>query len=153
MVQPAESASPQDPNRLSRRLSSDEPLWEETEAAPAPPPDPAGRRPSWRRALRVNLLLAGGALALLLAGFGLGMAVGGSEGPPPATVRPPATVPTATVTSATVRPGPPPRACTTAIESADKAIAYMVANIRDDRLTRAIQEFLENRRACRRALE
>jgi hypothetical protein len=155
MVQPAQNASPEDP---SRRLSSDESLWWEAgggrvpATAPGPPPDPAGRRPPWRRALRVNLLLAGGAVALLLAGFGLGTAVGGSGSPPRATPRPPATVATATVTSAAV-PSPPPKACTTAIESADKAIAYMVAKIRDERLTRAIQEFVANRRACRRAVE
>jgi hypothetical protein len=89
---------------------------------------------------------------LLLVGFGLGRAVGGSGSPPRATLRPPATVATATVTSAALRPGPPPRSCTTAIEWADKAIAYMVANIRDDRLTRAIQEFLESKRTCQRAL-
>jgi hypothetical protein len=153
MVLPTQNASPEDP---SRRLSSDEPLWGDAEggrvpAAAGPPPDPASRRPPWRRALRVNLLLAGGAVALLLAGFGLGAAVSGSGSPPPATPQPPATVATATVTSAAA-PSPPLEACTTAIEWADKAIAYMVANIRDERLTRAIQEFVENRRACRRAV-
>ena len=163
MVQPAQSSSPENSDRPSKRLSSDESLWErapEREPAPAEgpgpaPSDPDGRRPLWRRALRVDLLLAGAAVALLAVGFVLGMAVSGPGSPPPATSPPsvPATAQApATVTSIVVQPGPPPRSCRNAIEWADKAIAYMVGNIRDDRLSTAIQEFIDSRRACQRAV-
>jgi hypothetical protein len=163
MVQPAQSSSPENSDRPFKRLSSDESLWgraPEREPAPAEeagpsPSNPAGRRPLWRRALRVDLLLAGAAAALLAVGFVLGMAVTGPGSPPPATSQPsvPATASAAaTVTSIVVQPGPPPRSCRSAVEWADKAIAYMVGNIRDDRLSTAIQKFVESRRACQRAV-
>jgi hypothetical protein len=162
MVPPARNPSPEDPDETSKRLSSDESLWDETsEHGPAPakgeaapPPSPPRRRPLWRRALRVNLLLAGAAVALLLVGFLLGASLAdsgrpaaGASTPTPAGARP-----TATVTSIVIQPGPPPRSCRIAAEWADKAIAYMVGNIRDDRLTKAIQEFVRNRRACQKAV-
>jgi hypothetical protein len=104
--------------------------------------------------MRVNLLLAGAAVAMLLVGFGLGAAVGGRGRPTPATSPPvsAAEAASATVTSIVVRPGPPPRSCRTAVESADRAIAYLVDKIRDERLTRAIQAYVQSKRACQRAL-
>lgn len=169
MVQPAQSHPPEDPDRPAKRLSPDESLWEgepgqgpgrgpgSGQGSGSPPPDPPGRRPQWRRALRVNLLLAGAAAVLLLVGFLLGLGAGrGSDGSgrAPAASSPPATVAAApvTVTSIVLRPGPPPRSCRDAVEWADKAIAYTVGNVRDDRLTRAIRGFLASRRACQRAL-
>lgn len=161
MVYRAQSSSPENSDRPSKRLSSDESLWERgSEHGPVPaeepgpgPPDPLGGRPLWRRALRVDLLLAGAAVALLVVGFALGMAVSGPGSPPPATSQPSVTATAqaaATVTS--IVPGPPPRSCRDAVEWADKAIAYMVGNIRDDRLSKAIQQFVESRRACQRAV-
>jgi hypothetical protein len=154
MVQPAQSSSPDNPDRPARRLSSDESLWGGASSREPAPPGPAGRRPLWRRAMRVDLLLAGAAVALLVCGFALGVAVGGPSSTPTSLAPAVAGAPAApvTVTSIVVRPGPPPRSCRTAVEWADKAIAYMVGNIRDDRLSRAIQEFIENRRACQRAV-
>jgi hypothetical protein len=115
-------------------------------ATPAPPP-PAERRPLWRRALRVNLVLASAAVVLLLVGYLGGAAVtrdGAST--PPQTAAPPS--PTAT----SIVPAPPPRACVVAVEQADIAISYLVGNIRDQRLSRAIQEFVKSRRACQQAM-
>ena len=163
MVPPARNSSPENPDETSKRLSSNESLWEETpehEPAPtpgeaAPPPSPSWRRPLWRRALRVNLLLAGAAVALLLVGFLLGASLADSGRPPravPSTPTPTDARPTPTATSIVIQPGPPPRSCRIAVEWADKAIAYMVGNIRDDRLTKAIQEFVRNRRACQKAV-
>jgi hypothetical protein len=105
--------------------------------------------------MRVNLLLTAAAAALLLVGFVLGAAVGGRErlAPPPSA--PPsstAVAAQATVTSIVVQPGPLPRSCRTAIESADRAIAYLVDRIRDDRLTRVIKRYVESKRACQRAV-
>jgi hypothetical protein len=51
-----------------------------------------------------------------------------------------------------VRPGPPPRECLIAMERADAAIAYLVGNLRDQRLSDTIQEFVESRRACQAAV-
>jgi len=115
-------------------------------ATPAPPP-PAERRPLWRRALRVNLVLAGAAVVLLLVGYLGGAAVtrDGASTPPQATAPP---SPTAT----SIVPAPPPRACVVAVEQADIAISYLVGNIRDQRLSRAIQEFVKSRRACQQAM-
>jgi hypothetical protein len=154
MVQPALSSSPEDPDRPAKRLTPDEPIWEPPRA-PAPPRGPAprdpARRPLWRRALRVNLLLAGAVVVLLLAGFGVGSALRGPDAAAPS-LPPSATTPAAaTVTSIVVQPGPPTRACATAVEWADKAIAYLVANVRDERLTQAIQRFAQAKQACQQA--
>jgi hypothetical protein len=115
-------------------------------ATPAPPP-PAERRPLWRRALRVNLVLASAAAVLLLVGYLGGAAVtrDGASTPPQATAPP---SPTAT----SIVPAPPPRACVVAVEQADIAISYLVGNIRDQRLSRAIQEFVKSRRTCQQAM-
>jgi hypothetical protein len=115
-------------------------------ATPVPPP-PAERRPLWRRALRVNLVLASGAVVLLLVGYLGGAAVtrDGASTPPQATAPP---APTAT----SIVPAPPPRACVVAVEQADIAISYLVGNIRDQRLSRAIQEFVKSRRTCQQAM-
>lgn len=164
MVQPARSSSPDNPDETSKRLSSGESLWDQTperEPAPAkgqttPPPSPSGPRPLGRRALRVNLLIAGAAVALLLVGFLLGAAVAGSGRSAPSSAQPSPTPavaqPTPTVTSIVVQPGPAPRSCRTAVVWADRAISYMVGNIRDDRLSKAIQEFVRSRRACQNAV-
>jgi hypothetical protein len=161
MARPPGDPSPDNPNETSRRLSSDESLWDQDpgqEPAPAPAPvartPPRRPQPLWRRSLRVNLLLAGGAATLLLLGFLLGLAVAGSGSQPPAAVQPPS-VPTAARPAATVTSvvaGPEPRPCRDAVEWADKAISYLVANIRDERLSRAVQEFVESRRACQQAV-
>jgi len=168
------------PDEAPKRLSSDESLWgnqeskrkrggpafgvrvdevpEEPGDPPVPvpaerpdpdPPDPPDPRPR-RRLLRVDLLIAVAAVALLLVGFLLGVAVtrAGTEEPQPVanTAAPPPS------TSIPAPPGPPPRECLIAMERADAAIAYLVGNIRDQRLSDTIQEFVESRRACQAAV-
>lgn len=114
-----------------------------------PDPDPPEPRPR-RRLLRVDLLIALAAVVLLLVGFLVGVAVtrAGTEEPPPV-ANTAAPVPS---TSIVVRPAPPPRECLIAMERADAAIAYLVGNIRDQRLSDTIQEFVESRRACQAAV-
>jgi hypothetical protein len=165
-----------DPDEAPKRLSSDESLWGDKESkrkrggpafgvrvddlpakepddppvpVPAKRPDPDPPEPRPRRLLRVDVLIALAALGLLLVGFLLGAAVtrAGTEEPRPVadTAAPPST-------SVLVRPGPPPRECLIAMERADAAIAYLVGNIRDQRLSDTIQEFVESRRACQAAV-
>jgi hypothetical protein len=157
-----------DLDEAPKRLSSDESLWGDQESnrrrgGPAfgvqvdevpdkrPDPDPPEPRPR-RRLLRVDVLIALAAVGLLLVGFLLGVAVtrAGTEEPPVAdTATPPAAPPSTTVV---VRQEPPPRECLIAMERADAAIAYLVGNIRDQRLSDTIQEFVESRRACQAAV-
>jgi hypothetical protein len=155
-----------------KRLSSDESLWGDQESkrkrggppfgvqvdGPPPPalpkrpdPDPPEPRPRRRLLLRVDLLITLAAVGLLLVGFLLGVAVtrAGTEEPPPAANPAGPVVPS---TSIVVRPAPPPRECLTAMERADAAIAYLVGNIRDQRLSDTIQEFVQSRRACQAAV-
>jgi hypothetical protein len=163
------------PDEAPKRLSSDESLWGDQESGrkhggPAfgvrvdelPPEEPSGTlarpprplgvpepRPR-RRLLRVDLLIAVAAAALLLVGFLLGAAVtrAGTREPRPVTetaAAPPST-------SIVVRPAPPPAECLVAMERADAAIAYLVGHIRDQRLSDTIQEFVESRRACQAAV-
>jgi len=143
-----------------KRLSSDESLWGDQESnrqrgGPASgvrvdPLDPPQPRPPRRRLLRVDLLIALAAVGLLLVGFLLGVAVtrAGTEEPPPVS----ATQASTPSTSIVVRQEPPPRECLIAMERADAAIAYLVGNIRDQRLSDTIQEFVESRRACQAAV-
>jgi hypothetical protein len=115
---------------------------------PPDPPDPPRPR---RRLLRVDLLIALAAVVPLLVGFLLGMAVtrAGSDEPPPVAETAPPAPPS---TSIVVRQAPPPRECLIAMERADAAIAYLVGNIRDQRLSDTIQEFVDSRRACQAAV-
>jgi hypothetical protein len=164
------------PDEAPKRLSSDESLWGDQESrrkrgGPAfgvrvdelPPEEPSGTlarpsrslevpepRPRRRRLLRVDLLIAVAAVALLLVGFLLGAAVtrAGTREPRPVTQ----TVASPPSTSIVVRPGPPPPECLVAMERADAAIAYLVGQIRDQRLSDTIQEFVESRRACQAAV-
>jgi hypothetical protein len=94
------------------------------------------------RRRRVLLSVAAG-LVLLLAGVGIGMVIGPNE---PQQVSPPAT-PQPVVQ---IRDAPPPAACTQAMDDADAVISYLVAKIRDERLSKSIQDYGANARACRR---
>jgi hypothetical protein len=117
---------------------------------PAEQPTPGPAKLRSRRLRRVNLLIAAGATALLLAGFLLGAAVTRVA----VRERQPVAQTTASTpsTSVLVRPAPPPRECLTAMERADAAIAYLVGNVRDQLLSDTIQEFVESRRACQAAM-
>jgi hypothetical protein len=94
------------------------------------------------RRRRVLLSVAAG-LVLLLAGVGIGIAIGPNE---PQQVSPPA----APQPVVQIRDAPPPAACTQAMDDADAVISYLVAKIRDERLSKSIQDYGANARACRR---
>jgi hypothetical protein len=98
------------------------------------------RRTRGRR--RRLLLNVAAGLVLLLAGVGIGMAIGSDE---PQQVSPPASPqPVVQIREA------PPAACTQAMDDADAVISYLVAKIRDERLSKSIQDYGANARACRR---
>lgn len=139
---------PKPSNALDRTEPADEstPPADPPANPPAPPASPPSRDP--RRLRRVDLLIAASAIALLLVGFLLGAAVTRAGTEPPA-AQPARSV---TVTSLVPQPAPPPRECLVAMERADAAIAYLVGNIRDQRLSDTIQEFVESRRACQAAV-
>jgi hypothetical protein len=93
------------------------------------------------RRRRVLLSVAAG-LVLLLAGVGIGIAIGPNK---PQQVSPPAAPqPVVQIRDA------PPAACTQAMDDADAVISYLVAKIRDERLSKSIQDYGANARACRR---
>jgi hypothetical protein len=98
-------------------------------------------RRSHGRRLRVFANVAAG-LVLLLAGIGIGRAIA-PERPqkagPPAVQQP----------VVQFRNAPPPTACTAAMDNADQVISYLVAKIRDERLSKSIQAYGANARACR----
>ena len=118
-----------------------------------PPPAPGTARPFWRRSeFRVNFMLAVGAVLLLGVGFLLGATLTRD--------RAPAAGPTTTVVrqspSTATSPGnagsvATPRACAAAMERADQVISYLIARIRDRRLSTSLQQFVEYRRACQQA--
>jgi hypothetical protein len=142
-----------------RRLSSDEPLWDTPAPAPDPGPPAAApaaaqgprRKAGPRRALPVPLLVA--ALLVLLAGVGTGgVAIGRTTAK---------AAPVETITITTGAPSPPtatnqgavqartPPACDAALTDADAAISYLIAHITDQRLSKALEQFQNDRRACR----
>ena len=98
-------------------------------------------RRSHGRRRRVLANVAAG-LVLLLAGIGIGRAIAPDR---PQRVSPPA------VQQPVVqfRNAPPPTACTAAMDNADQVISYLVAKIRDERLSKSIQAYGANARACR----
>jgi hypothetical protein len=98
----------------------------------------------------VRALLAAAAVLLLL-GFLLGASLTHDEAPRPA--RPPPTLAQqpAPAPSSTAAPGAVPRACSEAMERADQVISYLIGNIRDQRLSTSLQEFVVSRRACQQA--
>ncbi len=133
---------------------------ESEDAAPSPPaiPVPVTPRASRPRRSRRTLAEVVGALILVVAaGFG-GIAIGRSSvahgrgdlsgAPPPAASS--ATAPSSTNPStirgqilASVAP------CLSALDNSDAAISYLVGNIRDDRLSKSIQQYQVDRQACR----
>ncbi|HEX6675967.1 MAG TPA: hypothetical protein VF486_13165 [Actinomycetes bacterium] len=98
------------------------------------------KRARQRRRLILANIVAG--LVLLLVGVVIGRAIS----PEPAQ---PASTPATPRQPATVRTAPPPAACTAAMDNADQVISYLVAKIRDERLSKSIQEYGANARACR----
>jgi len=46
------------------------------------------------------------------------------------------------------RVGPAPASCIAAIDDASAAISYLINKIRDERLTKSLDQYEDNRRAC-----
>jgi len=153
-----------------RRLSPDEPIWDppavfaprgalarvgtpgtvvERRQDPAGPPAGAGRRSGRRIALMVV-----GAIGLLLTGALAGAGLAQAARAPGGRSASRAATAAATAPPATAAPGQasPPRACADAMDDADAAISYLVAKIRDQRLSDALKRYGEHARACRRAV-
>jgi hypothetical protein len=137
---------PDDPSRLS----PDQPVWEVEGRVRALPPAPERRSGRSRRPLAVAL-----ALGLFAAGIAVGsMLAGGSRQPAlRATAATTSVVPTTTeapTTTVRARQVSPP-ACLSAVDDADAVISYLVANMRDHRLARSLQQYQAASRNCRRA--
>ncbi len=98
------------------------------------------KRARQRRRLVLTNVVAG--LVLLLVGVVLGRAIGPDQPQQ-------ASTPTTPSQPAKVRSAPAPAACTAAMDNADQVISYLVAKIRDERLSKSIQEYGANARACR----
>jgi hypothetical protein len=156
-----------------RRLSSDEPLWGTPSPTPgrtpgrapvasAPARAGAGAAPAatattapspgptlrLRGARQVSLLVA--ALLVLLAGVGIGGVAIGRATAKAAPVEAIATTPSAPPSSLVNRsPARTPPACDAALNDADAAISYLIAHITDQRLSKALDQFQTDRRACR----
>ncbi len=161
-----------------RRLSSDDPLWEESSttingrvngptSSARPKPLAPALRGLWRfqgsRRMVVELVAA--VVVLLVVGLG-GFAIGRSTASTSAgaeefvapdrtessgfVVPSPATRPLTSSAggAATAQPQTPP-ACDAALQDADATISYMVGHITDQRLTQAIERLQTDRRACR----
>lgn len=121
------------------------------------PAAPAPRRPELAAAAallpdrrRLGLVVA--AIALLVATSVGGVAVGRATAPdrsgaPAGPASSPATPSTAAPGAVTKQKTP--AACDAALSDADAAFSYLVGNVRDDRLTKAMQNYQQNRRACR----
>ncbi|HEY2956705.1 MAG TPA: hypothetical protein VGM21_00635 [Actinomycetota bacterium] len=96
-----------------------------------------------RRRRRLVVANVAGGLVLLLAGIGVGRALV-PEQPRQAT-----TLPQPPRQEVQVQTAPPPASCSEAMDNADQVISYLVAKIRDERLSRSIQAYGANARACR----
>ena len=97
------------------------------------------------------MLLAAGALAILLAGFllGAGLTDGGvaptRSAPDPAAA---ASTPSAPATGTGAATGQVPQQCVNAIQRADQAISYLIGDLRDRRLSESMLAFVETKNAC-----
>ena len=94
------------------------------------------------------------ALGLFAGGIGVGSVLAGESTEPARPAAAAATSITSTTvapsTTALARPVSPP-ACLSAVDDADAVISYLVANMRDQRLARALEQYRAASRACRNA--
>lgn len=120
---------------------------------PSPPTSPLASPLASRR---VGLVAAGVVVLLLLTVTG-GIAIGRATAEPGDAIRsasgpstnPGTSVPPTTAAQSVVFKTP--AACDAALSDADAALSYLVGNLRDSRLTKAMQRYQRNRKACRAA--
>jgi hypothetical protein len=157
-----------------RRLASDESLWEEgrgpaerpsgrqparadAQAAspavrePERPAGPAGRRSPGRSRLNAVAVLILLLVATALGGIAIGRATASPERRSPQVATPSSAASGSTAAPSVVVREKTPAACDAALADADAAVSYLVGNVRDQRLTQAMQSYQRNRRACREA--
>ena len=131
------------------RLSPDQPVWEAEGRVRALEPPSVPRSGRSRRPLAVAL-----ALGLFATGIGVGSVLGGGSAQSALRATAAATsvalTTAAPTTTARMRQVSPP-ACLSAVDDADAVISYLVANIRDRRLARSLQQYQAASRTCRRA--
>ena len=137
---------PDDPSRLS----PDQPVWEVEGRVRTSQPAPERRSGRSRRPLAVAL-----ALGLFAGGIAVGSMLAEGSGQPAlrATAAAPGVAPTTTAaptTTVRARQVSPP-ACLSAVDDADAVISYLVANMRDHRLARSLEQYRVASRTCRRA--
>ena len=115
-------------------------------AAPAPPPPAPARSRRWLAAALVLVFVAGGA-------FGYILPKGQSDNPD----SPPPVAPTLTTRAQVAIPPASPRtrtsvpeACLQTAIKGDQVITLLVANIRDNRLDRALKDYTTASQACRK---
>jgi hypothetical protein len=120
-------------------------------ALPAPPAAPAPVVPPrsrwWAAAALVLLFLAGG-----LVGYLLPRAEADNAGSPPPSVSP-TSVATAAIPPVTSPPRTRtsvPETCLETAERGDQVIAYLIRNIRDNRLSSALKNYTISSQACRK---
>jgi hypothetical protein len=116
-------------------------------AAPAPPPPAPARPRRWLAAASVLAFVAGGA-------FGYLLPKGQADNPD----SPPPLAPTLTTRAqVAIAPAAPPtrtrvpEACLQTATKGDEVIARLVANLRDNRLDLALQDYATASQACREA--
>jgi len=115
-------------------------------APPAPPAAPARGRRWW--VVAMALFLAGGVFGYLLPRGETGTSASAQP-------RPAATATTTAGTAAPTTAPPPtvtsvPEVCLEAAEKGDEVIAYLIGNIRDRRLSSALDEYTVASQACQR---
>jgi hypothetical protein len=145
------AAPPAEPARASTTPTTRERARSNgTPPAPAAPPRQRPAAPPVGHPDRRWVGLLVGVLALLVATSVGGIAVGRATAPDPSGApHRPASSP---ATPSTAAPGAAPKvppACDAALSDADQAIALLVANVHDNRLSKALQDYQQHRRACR----
>jgi hypothetical protein len=126
---------------------------------PATPGTAASRASSAKPAGRRAGLVAAGIVTLLLLTTAGGIAVGratadpgrgaaDAQGAATSSIPGTSTLPTTASPAVVFKT---PAACDAALSDADAALSYLVGNVRDDRLTKSMQSYQQNRKACREA--
>jgi hypothetical protein len=115
-----------------------------------PPAGPAGGRSRGRSRLTAVAMLLLLVVATAVGGIAIGRATASPE-PKNPRVATPSSAPGSTAAPGAVVREKTPAACDAALDDADAALSYLVGNVRDQRLTQAMQNYQRDRSACRAA--